>query len=189
MRLPLCAAGSAAGSSEQTEPVGEFADADKHEPDDALLQQPHDVLPDQHEASAGHKPKTDRQPVQPRWTITVRSLKNFFLNCLLFYAADMVFTSQTISPAECFSTRQCRPRFQLAASLPSPLSATWASPKLCEQPRCNTRFIYWAYRVILSELLTGLLTDTAWSSRSPLSPCNRSTATPCSCPPPFSPPP
>uniref|UniRef100_A0A3P8PDR0 Neuronal PAS domain protein 2 n=1 Tax=Astatotilapia calliptera TaxID=8154 RepID=A0A3P8PDR0_ASTCA len=56
--------------------VSEFASADKHESDDALLQQPHDVLSDQHEASARCKPKTPRQPVQPRWTTTVRALRN-----------------------------------------------------------------------------------------------------------------
>lgn len=53
----------------------ERASADEHKSDDAVLQQPHDVLPDQHEVSAGHKPKTHRRGVQPRWTATVRALK------------------------------------------------------------------------------------------------------------------
>lgn len=65
---------------------GERARADEHKSDDAVLQQPHDVLPDQHEVSAGHKPKTHRWGVQPRWTATVRALKErvnrFF--CLFF---------------------------------------------------------------------------------------------------------
>lgn len=53
----------------------ERACADEHKRDDAVLQQPHDVLTDQHQASAGHKPKTHRRRVQPRRTATVRALK------------------------------------------------------------------------------------------------------------------
>lgn len=67
-------AGAAEACTGRAGAVSEFARADEHESDDALLQQPHDVLSDQHEASAGCKPKTHRQRVQPRWTATVRAL-------------------------------------------------------------------------------------------------------------------
>lgn len=68
--------GSAQDCTERAGAVGQFARADEHESHDALLQQPHDVLSDQHEASAGCKPKTHRQRVQPRWTATVSTLCN-----------------------------------------------------------------------------------------------------------------
>lgn len=64
--------GPAENCTERAGTVGERAYADEHECDDALLQQPHDVLSDQHEVSAGCKPKPDRQRVQPRGTTTVR---------------------------------------------------------------------------------------------------------------------
>lgn len=53
----------------------ECARADEHESDHALLQQPHDVLPDQLEVSAGCKPKTHGRRVQPGRSTTVRALK------------------------------------------------------------------------------------------------------------------
>lgn len=56
-------------------PDGDHAHADQHQPDHALLQQPHDVLPDQHQVSAGHKPKTHGRGVQPRCAVTVRVLE------------------------------------------------------------------------------------------------------------------
>lgn len=67
--------GPAEDCTERAGTVGECARADKHKSDNALLQQPHDVLSDQHEVSAGRKPKTHRQRVQPRRTTTVRALK------------------------------------------------------------------------------------------------------------------
>lgn len=68
-----CVAGPAENGSERPDPHdGDHACADQHQPDHAILQQPHDVLPDQHQVRAGHKPKTDRRGVQPRWTVTVR---------------------------------------------------------------------------------------------------------------------
>lgn len=65
--------GSAEDCTEWAGTVGQFARADEQESDDAFLQQPHDVLSDQHKAPAGCKPKTDRW-VQPRWTTTVSTM-------------------------------------------------------------------------------------------------------------------
>lgn len=46
--------------------------AHPHQPDHALLQQPHDVhSADEHTATAGRKPKTLRHRVQSRGTVTV----------------------------------------------------------------------------------------------------------------------
>lgn len=45
----FCVAGPAKNRSERPDPHdGEHARADQHQPDHAILQQPHDVLPDQH---------------------------------------------------------------------------------------------------------------------------------------------
>lgn len=68
-------AGPEEGRAERAGTVGERSRADQHERDDAVLQQPHDVLSDQREVSAGRKPKTHRHRVQPRRSTTVRVLK------------------------------------------------------------------------------------------------------------------
>lgn len=52
--------GSAQDCTERAGAGGQSARADQHESDDAFLQQPHDVLSDQHKAPAGCKPKTHR---------------------------------------------------------------------------------------------------------------------------------
>lgn len=89
----------------------ECACADEHKRDDAVLQQPHDVLTDQHQASAGHKPKTHRRRVQPRRTATVRALKRvgggsllnqgFFLFCtaLSSFCNRLYFLQHAPQPA------------------------------------------------------------------------------------------
>lgn len=69
-------AGPAEDCTERAGPLdSKHARADQHKSDNAILQQPHDVLPDQHQVSAGHKPKTHGRGVQPRRTVTVRELK------------------------------------------------------------------------------------------------------------------
>lgn len=117
--------GSAGGSAEQNDPVDEFTNADKHEPDDALLQQPYDVLPDQHEASAGHKPKTDRQPVQPGRTTTVRGMKNARHKTPQMFElfSRHGFISQTASP--------CRMLLNQSMQTLVPTSSVPSQPSQC----------------------------------------------------------
>lgn len=72
-----------AGPAEELTPItfSKFAGTDQHESDDAFLQQPYDVLSAQRPATAGCKPKTHRQPVQPRGTAKVRTPKNDEKGC------------------------------------------------------------------------------------------------------------
>lgn len=106
-----CEERAGAGNSER-------ACADEHKSDDAILQQPHDVLTDQHQVSAGHKPKTHRRRVQPRWTATVRTPKEkepLELRVFRFFTAQSSFCN----------------RFYFLQHAPQPANADTGSHQQC----------------------------------------------------------